>query len=133
MVNKKRKAFFPVVLLFILVNAFLLSGKNILARWGADQEVMIIGNIVLFGITIVSFLLAKRGLKSNNTHVFLRGVYSGIMIKLFLCIIAAFVYISIYKSGINKPALFTLMGLYLVYTFIEVSSLMKLLRTKENG
>jgi hypothetical protein len=47
--------------------------------------------------------------------------------------IAAFVYISINKTGLNKPALFTCMGLYLLYTFMEVGALMKMLKRKSHG
>ena len=54
------------------------------------------------------------------------------MIKLFLCIIVALIYIAIYQKQLNKPALFTCMGLYLVYTFMEVSILMKMLKRKQS-
>ena len=104
-----------------------------LQRWNADQNVLIIGNALLFIITIISFLLAQRGLKNTNTHAFIRAIIGGIMIKLFVFIIAAFVYISIFKKQINKPALFTCMGLYLVYTFFEVSVLTKQLKQKANA
>ena len=104
-----------------------------LDRWGADQQVLIIGNALLFVITLASFMLAQKGLNNPNSHAFVRAVYSGIMIKLFLCLAAAFIYISTNKAKLNKPALFICMGLYLVYTFMEVSSLMKLLREKKNA
>jgi FtsH-binding integral membrane protein len=84
-------------------------------------------------ITLLSYLLAKRSLTSSNPHAFVRGVYSGIILKLFVSMIAAFVYISIYKRDLNKPAFFTLMGLYLVYTFIEVSILTKDLKQQKNA
>lgn len=132
MVKRKFKSFIPVVFFFIVLNAFFISGKNMLARWGADQDVMIIGNLLLFIITLLSFLLAQKGLKNPNPHAFVRSVYSSMMIKLFICIIAAFIYISMYRDNLNKPALFTCMGLYLVYTFMEVSILMKLLKEKTN-
>lgn len=122
----------PVVVFFIVLNGFFISGKNMLARWGVDQDVMIIGNLLLFIITLLSFLLAQKGLKNPNPHAFVRSVYSSMMIKLFICIIAAFIYISMYRDNLNKPALFTCMGLYLVYTFMEVSILMKLLKEKTN-
>lgn len=132
MVKRKFKSFIPVVFFFIVLNAFFISGKNMLARWGADQDVMIIGNLLLFIITLLSFLLAQKGLKNPNPHAFVRSVYSSMMIKLFICIIAAFIYISMYRDNLNKAALFTCMGLYLVYTFMEVSILMKLLKEKTN-
>ena len=130
---KNKKPFSPVILLFIILNALFLTGRNALERWNVDQKVLIAGNILLFVITAISFMLAQRGLKSTNTHVFIRSVIGSIMIKLFVSIIAAFIYISIFKKQINKPALFTCMGLYLVYTFLEVSILTKQLKSKSNA
>lgn len=131
--QNRRRPLFVILFLFIALNAFFISGKSMLARWGADQNVLIIGNLILFLVTIVSALIAIRSLKSTNPHAFVRGVFGSITIKLFACMIAALVYIAIYKKDLNKPALFTLMGLYLLYTFIEVGSLTKLLKGKPNG
>ena len=130
---RNKKAFLPLALLFIILNGFFLSGKNMLQRWNTDQDVLIIGNLILFFITVISFLIAQRGLKNTNPHAFVRAITGGIMIKLFATIIAAFIYISIFKKQINKPALFACMGLYLVYTFIEVSVLNKQLKQKTNA
>jgi hypothetical protein len=133
MTKRKFRAFLPVLLFFVLLNSFFISGKNLLAKWNVDQDVVIIGNALLFVITLISFLLAYRGLHHTNPHVFIRSVYISVMLKLFVCMIAAFIYISIYKKELNKPALFTCMGLYLVYTFMEVGILMKLLKQKKNA
>jgi hypothetical protein len=133
MQRKPRKAFVPLLMFFVITTTLFVTGGNFLKRIGADQQVLIIGNLVLFAITMGSFLITKKGFNTTNQHKFLRGVYGGIMIKLFLCMIAAFIYIAIYKSNVNKPALFTLMGLYLVYTFIEISALTRLLKGPVNG
>jgi hypothetical protein len=121
----------PIVLFFLGLSIAFLAGGRMLDRWNTDQGVLIGGNVLLFGITFLSFTLAQKGLKSTNPHAFVRSVYSSIMIKLFACLIAAFIYISINKANLNKPAFFTCMGLYLVYTFMEVSVLMKMLKHKE--
>jgi len=131
--TRKAKAFLPIVLLFLVLNAFFIAGKNMLQRWGTDQDVLIIGNTLLFTITLISFLLANRGLTNPNPHAFVRSVYGSIMIKLVICLAAAFIYIGSYKKDLNKPALFIIMGLYLLYTFIEVSLLMKLLKQKTHA
>lgn len=123
----------PIVLVFIALNGFFVAGHNMLQRWGADRDVLIIGNTFLVGITLISYWLAKRGLKNPNPHAFVGSVYSSILLKLFLCVIAAFIYISIYKKDLNKPAFFTLMGLYLLYTFLEVSVLTKALKQQKNA
>ena len=125
--------FVPVVLFFVISTALLILGNSQLQEWGVDQAVILAGNTLLFLITLVSFSLAVRGLANPNPHAFVRSVYGSIMIKLFACMIAAFVYISIKKTGLNKPALFTCMGLYLVYTFMEVSLLMKMLKRKPHA
>ena len=83
-------------------------------------------------ITFFSFLIAVKGLQHKNVNVFMRSVMGSIMVKMFIAIIAAGIYIAIYKKGLNKPALFICMGLYLVYTFLEVSVLTRILRRKPN-
>ena len=132
-VRSRSRDFVPVVLLFVILNGLFIAGKSMLERWHADQGILIGGNLLLFAITFFSFEVAKRGLQSTNPHAFLRSVYGSILIKLFICAIAAFVYIFTYRTNLNKPALFACMGLYLVYTFLEVYVLMKLLKRKANG
>lgn len=123
----------PVILVFIILNALFIAGRSALEKWGADQTVLILGNTFIFLITLVSFFIAKRGLKNPNPNVFMRSVMGSIMIKMLLVVVLAFIYISMYQKQINKPALFTCMALYLVYTFIEVRSLMNLLKQNSNG
>lgn len=131
--QNRKKPLLIVVILFVILNGFFIAGKSLLAKWGADHNVLIIGNLVLFLITMVSALIAIRNLNNPNPHAFVRGVFGSITIKLFAAMIAALVYIAMYKKDLNKPALFTLMGLYLLYTFLEVSSLTKLLKKNSNG
>ena|SRR5687768_6989213 len=130
---RNRKSFFPIILFFITLNALFIVGKSVLERWNADQEVLLYGNLFLFVITFVSFLVAAKGLNTSNPHAFVRSVYASIMIKLFITVIAAFIYIATMKKDLNKPAFFTLMGLYLVYSFIEVSILTKMLKLRKNA
>jgi hypothetical protein len=130
MKKNRLKGFLPILLIFVILNAFFIAGRQMLERWNADQDVLIIGNALLFVITFISFMLAIRGLNNPNPHAFVRSVYGSIILKLFVCMIAALVYISIYQKDLNKVALFTCMGLYLVYTFMEVSILTRLLKQK---
>ncbi len=130
---KNRKSFIPIALLFVLLTALFIAGKTYLEGWGLDQGVLLIGNTFLFVITLLSFMIAVRGLNTTNPHAFVRSVYASIMLKLFITIIAAFIYIATYKKELNKPAFFTLMGLYLVYSFMEVSILTKMLKLRKNA
>lgn len=127
------KQFLPVSILFLLIGAVAAIFRQQLTASGIDAIVLLLGNLFLFLLTYVSFLIARKGLHNQNPHAFSRSVMGSIMIKMFLAVIAAFVYISIYKKELNKPALFICMGLYLVYTFLEVSALTRLLRQKPHA
>ena len=130
--KSKMKPFLPVLIIFILIVSFSISGKNLLNKWGIDQDLFAIGNLVLFIATFISYSLAARGLKSENPHAFVRSVYVSIMIKMVICLVAVLVYI-FSTEAINKPGLFFCMGLYLVYTFVEVNILTKLAKQKTNA
>ena len=133
MESHRLKAFLPVLILFGLLNVFFIAGKSLLRKWGVDPDVLVIGNSVLFISSFFSFLISQRGLKSTNPHAFVRSVYGSFIIKFFFCITAAFIYIMSEKKNINKPALFICMGLYLVYSFLEVGVLTKQLKQKKNA
>ena len=123
----------PFIILFVLLNGFFLAGKNWLVRLGIDNEVLIIGNLVLLVATGLSFRISVRSLRSSNPQAPVRAMYGSFIVKFFICVIAAFVYIVTAKKNVNKPELFTLMGLYIVYTFLEVSALTKMLKPKKNA
>lgn len=122
----------PMLLVFVLINALLFLSKNWLAAKNVDYDVLIIGNLVLLLVSLISFLITYRSLDNQNAHAFVRAIYTGFIAKFFLVAIAAFIYIMLVDS-INKPALFLCMGLYIVYAFLEVSSLLRILKKKRNA
>lgn len=123
----------PVIVVFILLSSFFVIGKEWLLKKGVDQDVVIIGNLLLFIVTLVTFMLTFRSLKSTNSYAFVRGMYSSFLIKFLVIAMAAFIYIMISKNGVNKPALFLCLGLYVIYTFFEVSTLLRVLKQKKNA
>ncbi len=118
----------PIILLFIILNAFIIVFRRSLTSEGFSVDMLIIGNIILFGITMISFILLSRGMKATSTPAFLRSIYGSFMIKFFIVAVSVFGYAYFAKANLNKPGLFTLMFLYLVYTFLEIKTLMKLSR-----
>lgn len=125
--------FFPAIMIFLVFNSGLLIMMNRLEEWGFDYTVLVFGNLLIFGISFLSYWMAVKGLTTKNTHAFFRWVYGSIMIKLFLLAGVAFIYIVMNKKEVNKPSLFFCMGLYIIYTFIEVSALMKVNKQKTNA
>lgn len=131
--ENKLKPIRPAIILFVALSGFFVAGKNLLNKWGFDQDVLIVGNVILFVITLLSYLISLRGFNTTNAQAVVRSVYGSVLMKFFVCIIAAFAYIMITKKNVNKPALFACMGLYLIYSFIEVSVLTKLSKQKKNA
>lgn len=131
--NKNKKAYLPIILFFIIVNAIILLAKNFLDNNGVDREFLIWANLFLLLISIGGFLLQRKGLQSSNPQAFVRGVYASLIFKMFLVMAVVLIYVFLVRSKINKPALFTAMGLYIVYTVIEVTALMKVARKKKNA
>ena len=125
--------FFPAIIFFLILNSAFLTLMKRLEGWGFDYAVLMFGNLLVFGISLLSYWMAVRGLTTKNTHAFFRWVYGSIMIKLFLLAGVVFVYIMTNKKEVNKPSLFFCMGLYVVYTVIEVSGLMKVNKQKTNA
>ncbi len=130
------KAFLPLLLIFIFVSSFSVIFSDTFRRLHIDQSLFLTGNIILFVVTILTFLLYNKALHAGNTHAFLRNVFTGMGLKFFICLIASFMYIYNAGNAVNKPGLFGLMFLYFLYTFIEVAILMKLsrqIRQNKNG
>jgi hypothetical protein len=125
--------FFPAIMIFLVLNSGLLIMMNRLEDWGFDYTVLVFGNLLIFGISFLSYWMAVKGLTTKNNHAFFRWVYGSIMIKLFLLAGVAFIYIVMNKKEVNKPSLFFCMGLYIIYTFFELSALMKVNKQKTNA
>lgn len=123
----------PMFILFVFLSAFFISGKNILVKWNIDQDVLIMGNLLLLIITLGSYLILSRATRSANPNSFVRAMYGSFIIKFFVIAATAFIYIVIAKKNVNKPGLIACMGLYVIYTVIEVSALTKLLKQKKNA
>lgn len=128
-----KRPFIPITLFFLFLSLLFIFFRNIFEKWGVNSSVLIFGNLLLYVVTAVTFAISYKGLNATNPHAFVRSVYGSLIIKLFVFAIAAFIYIQSAKTAVNKPALFTCMVLYLVYTFMEVSVLTKLLKGKKNA
>jgi hypothetical protein len=126
------KSILPLVVIFLIVGGLILASRNWLQQYGCDWQVLSAGNVFIYLVTVVSMHLLAKGLNAERTQVFLRNAYGGIMVKLFACAAAAFIYIFVSGENLNKPALFACMGLYLVYTFAELSVIMKKSNAKKN-
>ena len=114
-----------VIFLFLPLSLIFYLLKGLITGSAVNYTVLIFGNLLLFVVSWISIRMSTRAVQHKNVQVFLRLMYGSFILKFFVLAIAAFIYISIFKKEVNKPALFGCFGLYILYTFIEVSSVLK--------
>jgi hypothetical protein len=122
-----------LLIVFILLTAFFISGKGWLDKKDIDNTVLLYGNLLLFLVSFSAFFITRKSLDSANPQAFIRAMYGSFMIKFFTVAIAAFIYILLMKKNVNKPALLICAVLYILYTIIETRELTKLLKQKKNA
>lgn len=127
----QKNAWLYLVFIFIIISVLFYFNAHFLEKKNVSVWVILGGNTVLFFASLVSFIMHKNGLKSSTNSGFFRNTYGSFMIKIVICLIAAFAYIYSSGNSINKAAIFVCMGLYLLYTFVEVAIVLK--KPKNNG
>ncbi|ANH81301.1 hypothetical protein A8C56_10185 [Niabella ginsenosidivorans] len=122
-----------MIALFILISCFFLFGKDALRENNVDNTVVLIGNLLLFLISLLNIYRSASAINNPNPQVFVRVFYSGFVIRLFACGAAAFVYIYTQQGKINKPALFICLGIYIIYSLIETTTLKKIFNDRKSN
>jgi hypothetical protein len=96
--------------------------------------VLSVGNLVLFLATAFSFYLYSKALRNKNVNVFLRMMYSSLLVKMIFCLAATLLYLFLAGSEVNRAAIIACFVLYMVYTYMEVKVLMRLSKNSpKNG
>ena len=119
------KADLKIIYLFLALSLLFFILKILMTGTAVNYNVLLYGNLLLFIVGWISVRMSTRAVQHKNVQVFLRLVYGSFIMKFFVLAIAAFIYISIFKKEVNKPALFGCFGLYIVYTYLEVRSVLK--------
>ncbi len=93
-------------------------------------KVMLIGNAVIFILSVLSYAISSRFANSDNNSQFVRGVMGGTFLKFFLALVFGLIYIILNKDHIKIADILGLMILYIIYTTIETVFLAKSSRAK---
>ena len=130
--NLKMKLINPLLSIFFLLNGLLLVSKSILSKWGIDNKVLFVANIIFFSLSLIAFFMQQKALKNSNANVFIRSVMGGMLIKMFVVIATVIIYRLAAGDQVSKVSVFAAMFLYLVYLGVEVAVITKLNKQK-NG
>jgi hypothetical protein len=128
-----RRSIRPLVLIFIITSVLFIAGRARLDGWNIDHRVLIGGNLILFAVTLLSFYLYSRSFGTKNAYAITRSMYGSLLARMFICLVAIFIYISSVGKGVSKGAIFGCMFLYFLYTGVEVAILMKMSKHQKNA
>lgn len=134
MENKAVFRFFrPILLIFIVLSIVFFVAAGALMTRGIDYRVLLTGNVLLFAVTAVSFFLYIKGLRNQNVQAFIRVMYGSLLIKFFVCLVAVLIYAMVARTAVNRGGILGDFVLYLLYTFLEVRTLLRISKKPKNA
>jgi hypothetical protein len=112
---KRQFVVVTLVILLVLDVSFRILGRQAPEYHTTALE---IANIVMAGLTLAVFALMNKQI-DNRPNAFVRGVYSGSLLRLMVCMVGVLAYVVLNKSKIHKPSVFIMFGIYAVYSATE--------------
>jgi hypothetical protein len=128
-----RRPFLPIFLIFIVTSLFCLVAAAWLGARHIDPRVLFMGNLILFAATAGSFYLYNRALHDRNVQLFLRMMYSSLLLKMAFAIGATLLYLFFAGKEVSKSAILCCYGLYILYTSVEVRILIRSSKPPKNA
>ena len=121
-----------LLILFVAASCVFLALKGNQLNGKINYDVAEVGNVLLFGLAMISCALHLKAIKNPNPNAFVRSIMLSMIIKFFVLIGALGAYLYMVGRMRNTPAIFICMGLYVVYTILEVRGAY-LLNLKKNA
>jgi hypothetical protein len=118
------KKFLPVSALFVLMNTIGLYCIYFFPIKGIKLSFILVVNLMLFILALFNFWrIRKMDLSKPNQMV--QSVMMGTLVKMMIFAIAALIYSRQNLGPVGLITLFISMGIYLMYTFLEIQWTLK--------
>lgn len=130
---KLRNTFLPLIAIFVIINTLCLYYQSQLLQHQISPQVIQAGNGILFLLATISALMHYKALKNENPNAFVRSIMGSAVLKLFVIAGSALVYVYITGKARSKSAIMICMGLYIIYSIVEVAGAYRLNKEKNGG
>ncbi|MFO0414354.1 MAG: hypothetical protein ACK50E_01780 [Bacteroidota bacterium] len=133
MKNKNSVYFLELLSLFLILSGFVFFSDQILHQYTLDSTVLWSGNLLLFGLSLLSLFMHTKGASDKNPNVFFRSVYASMLLRMMGVLCALLIYLSIKGAAVNQPAVLICIVFYFVYTFYEIRIVFRMLKKTDDG
>jgi hypothetical protein len=116
----------PMIILFILLNGLLVAFQHKLESKKISIDVVVSANLLLFLVSMANIYFQMKSLRNPNPNASIRGLMAGTFLKLFVLAAAAMIYLFAAGEDRSVNAVFVGMGLYIIYTWMEVKISLRL-------
>jgi hypothetical protein len=110
----------PLISAFVIVTGLAIAFKTPLESVKINIIVLLGANLLLFLFSMLNIYSQSKNIHNPNPNAIIRGVMAGMALKLFGLAAAAIIYLFVSGAGRSVHAVFAGMGLYIVYTWLEV-------------
>lgn len=114
-----QKQFRPVIALFFAVFALILLLQKLVVQLPINSGFVMVVNSMLFSMALFNYKRISQ-IDLTNSNAMVRSVMTGTMLKFIVFGGGALWYATQKKAPIGTNNLFIAMGLYLVYTWLEI-------------
>ncbi|TAJ60873.1 MAG: hypothetical protein EPO58_04680 [Chitinophagaceae bacterium] len=118
---KETKSWYlPFVIVFVLVSVASFLGRESLVTIKISWQVVMGANLLLFLFAVLNIFAQLKTIAKAKPAAVIRGVMLGTFLKLIGLAVATVIYLVVAGPARSKNAIFVGMGLYFVYTWLEV-------------
>lgn len=110
----------PFITVFILITGLSIVFRTSLESIAINLRVVLGANTLLLLFSLINIYFQKKNINNPNQSAVIRGVMAGTFLKLMGLAAAALIYLVAAGPDRSVNAIFMGMGLYIVYTWLEV-------------
>jgi len=133
MKNKNSSYFLELLILFLILSGLIYFSDEIFHKYTLDSTVLWVGNLLLFGLSLLSLFMHAKGASDKNPNVFFRSVFASMLFRMMGVLCALLIYLFIKGAVVNQPAILICIVFYFVYTFYEIRIVFRMLKNPDNG
>lgn len=116
----------PIITVFILSNGLFIALQHKMESKNISFDVVLCANVLLFAVSMLNIWFQMKSIRNPNSSAVIRGLMAGTFIKLFVLAAAAMIYLVAAGENRNTNGVFVGMGLYIIYTWLEVKISLRL-------